>query len=107
MSGFIHDKETADPHAFVQWKGTNVCMDFHCNCGAFCHFDGYFAYAVRCPHCKTIWEMPSNLFPRKADDKTYAGHIEMAKDLEPDEDHSDEVTGDDGITRFVAHPVAD
>ena len=75
-----------EPHAFIQWKGTDVCMDFWCECGAHLHFDGYFAYAVRCPHCKTIWQMPSRLFPRKADGETYPGHIEMARNMEPDED---------------------
>ena len=76
-----------DPNVFIQWKGTNVCMDFYCECGAHCHFDGYFAYAVKCPHCKTIWEMPQVLFPRKADHRTSFGAVGNAKDMEPDEDH--------------------
>lgn len=95
-----------ETHAFIQWKGTDVCMDFYCDCGAHCHFDGYFAYAVKCPHCETIWQMPSHLFPRKADEKTCPGHIEMAKTMEPDEDYSDEEAGPDGITRNVPHPVS-
>ncbi len=94
-----------ETHAFIQWKGTDVCMDFWCDCGAHCHFDGDFAYAVKCPHCKTIWQMPSNVFPRKADEQTFAGHIENAKDLEPDEDYADEVLGTDGVTYLQAHPV--
>ncbi len=61
-----HDK----PYSFIQWKGTDVCMDFHCECGAHCHFDGGFAYTVQCPHCDTVWEMPIYLFPRKASEKT-------------------------------------
>lgn len=84
------------PYAFVQWKGTDVCMDFHCDCGADCHFDGYFASEVKCPHCNAIWEMPIYAVPRKA-----APDSGYAKMLEPDEENSDEVTGDDGITRFV------
>ena len=29
---------------FLQWKGTDVCLDFHCyNCQTFAHFDGFFA----------------------------------------------------------------
>jgi hypothetical protein len=94
-----------ETHAFIQWKGTDVCMDFWCNCGAQCHFDGYGAYCVRCPHCKTIWQMPSHLFPRKADDQTYPGHVDSANELEPDEDHCDEIVGKDGVTRFVARPI--
>lgn len=32
------------PYAFIQWKGTDVCMDFHCECGAHCHFNSDFAF---------------------------------------------------------------
>jgi len=103
---FDMNVDIEEPHAFIQWKGTDVCMDFWCDCGAHCHFDGYFAYAVRCPHCKTIWQMPSHLFPRKADDHTYPGHVENAQNMEPDEDQSDEVTDSDGITRWVPHALA-
>lgn len=57
-------------YAFIQWKGTDVCMDFYCECGKQCHVDDFFAYTVECPGCKTIWEMPQRLFPRKADERT-------------------------------------
>lgn len=102
MSNFIDEGSPDDPYAFIQWKGTDVCMDFHCECGAHCHFDGYFAYKVKCPHCETVWEMPCYAKPRKAHTEGYAGE---AKDMEPDEDYSDEVTGADGITRNVPYPV--
>lgn len=46
------------PHVFVQWKGTNVCMDFYCECGKQSHFDVDFAYAIRCPYCKRTWITP-------------------------------------------------
>ena len=87
MSSFINDNPP-NPYAFIQWKGTDVCMDFHCECGAHCHFDGYFAYVVKCPHCKTLYEMPCHIIPRKVNEGTYPGHIEMAKELEPDEDRT-------------------
>ena len=65
MSGFINDTDIAlESHAFVQWKGTDLCMDFLCVCGAKCHFDGYFANLVECPHCARQWEMPCYLLPR-------------------------------------------
>lgn len=51
--------------AFLQWKGTDACFDFHCECGESCHFDGYFAYHVKCPYCKTVWKMPNTLQPTK------------------------------------------
>jgi hypothetical protein len=105
MTDFIDEGSPADPYAFIQWKGTDVCMDFHCECGAHNHFDGYFAYAVKCPHCGTIWEMPHYLKPRKAGEKTYPGHIEHAKDMEPDEDHCTEKVDHEGVTILVPHPV--
>ena len=101
MSKFISDGYQEGPYAFLQWKGTDVCMDFHCDCGAHCHFDGDFAYNVRCPHCGSGWEMPCFVFPRKTD------KADTAKTLEPDEDHCDEVIGADGITRLIPRPVSD
>ena len=61
---FSYD-EIDRPRAFLQWKGTDACFDFYCKCGAYCHFDGYFAYYVKCPHCSTVYQMPFNLFPRE------------------------------------------
>lgn len=45
---------------FVQWKGTDVCMDIYCVCGVHGHFDGYFAYALKCPKCGTVFGMDCN-----------------------------------------------
>jgi hypothetical protein len=70
------------PYAFIQWKGTDACFDFYCKCRAHCHFDGYFAYYVQCPHCKTIYQMPFNLFPREVA-QTDGSEPKL---LEPDED---------------------
>lgn len=49
------------PSAFIQWKGTDVCLDLHCRCGAHSHFDGYFAYALRCPACGGVFDMPTTV----------------------------------------------
>lgn len=38
-------------HAWIQWKGTDVCMDIHCPCGALLHLDGDFAYSIECGRC--------------------------------------------------------
>ena len=91
-----------DPHAFVQWKGTDVCMDFHCDCGAHCHFDGMFAYAVKCQHCGAEWEMPFNLFPRRKPASSQA----LVQLLEPDEAYADEIVDAEGVTQIVARPVS-
>lgn len=36
------------PHGWIQWKGTNVCMDVHCGCGHHGHVDDEFAYFYLC-----------------------------------------------------------
>jgi len=36
----------------IQWKGTDVCIDLHCECGHHGHFDGEFFYYFECPACK-------------------------------------------------------
>lgn len=52
------------PAAGIQWKGTNVCMDFHCTCGERSHFDTGFAYAIQCPYCGAKFEMSTIVFAR-------------------------------------------
>lgn len=52
---------------FIQWKGTDACLDFHCECGYDAHFDGLFAYKVECGGCGAWWEMPSTVYPRRCD----------------------------------------
>lgn len=56
------------PSAFLQWKGTDACFDFYCKCGTHSHFDGFFAYYVKCPHCEQVYQMPFNLYPREVQD---------------------------------------
>lgn len=43
------------PHGWIQWKGTDVCMDIHCSCGALTHIDDDFCYVIQCPECKRVW----------------------------------------------------
>ena len=46
----------------VQWKGTDLCMDFNCpSCGQHTHFDGMFAHNIECSHCHDVFEMPTDL----------------------------------------------
>jgi hypothetical protein len=48
------DTDVAAPgqgHGWIQWKGTSVCMDVHCACGAHGHVDAEFAYFYRCLAC--------------------------------------------------------
>jgi hypothetical protein len=39
------------PMGWIQWKGTDVCMDVHCECGQLTHIDRDFLYFVRCGAC--------------------------------------------------------
>lgn len=56
------DKDVkAGPHAWIQWKGTQVCMDVHCTCGAHTHLDAEFAYSVQCGACGQVWAMCANV----------------------------------------------
>jgi hypothetical protein len=75
--------EPAGANAFIQWKGTDVCMDFTCECGAEGHIDGYFAHVVECPSCKELWEMPMMLFPRLSQrDPSHGGVVTFEPDDE-------------------------
>ena len=51
----IQDTQEGKPHGWIQWKGTNVCMDVYCKCGLHFHIDDEFVYYVKCPKCKTVF----------------------------------------------------
>lgn len=46
-----HDPTPNGPHGWIQWKGTDVCMDLHCSCGYHGHVDTDFFYFYECPKC--------------------------------------------------------
>lgn len=56
------------PHAFIQWKGTIVCMDCYCVCGEQFHIDADFAYAVKCENCGRTYEMSAMIEMRELKD---------------------------------------
>jgi hypothetical protein len=66
---FLRGREATDEGqaVFIQWKGTNVCLDFVCACGNAGHFDGDFAYVLQCAKCGTEWEMPVQIYPRRSE----------------------------------------
>jgi len=49
------------PHGWIQWKGTDVCIDLWCLCGSGTHFDGLFLYYWRCGNCGRVWEMGTHV----------------------------------------------
>lgn len=46
-----------DHHGWIQFKGTNICLDVHCKCGELSHIDGDFVYFLQCPSCGLIYEL--------------------------------------------------
>lgn len=57
---------------FIQWKGTDVCVDFICACGTQGHFDGYFAHYLRCPTCGAVYQMGTQVIVRRISDEEAA-----------------------------------
>jgi hypothetical protein len=49
------------PHGWIQWKGTEVCMDIQCKCGASGHIDADFAYFVRCVKCGAVYKVDGHV----------------------------------------------
>lgn len=61
------------PHAWIQYKGTSICVDIRCSCGSLSHYDGEFCYAVQCPGCKAVWalEQTVRLVPLTTEDQAH------------------------------------
>lgn len=59
--------EGSDADMFIQWKGTDVCLDFTCACGATGHLDTDFAYYVKCPTCGAVYEMGTQVIAKLVD----------------------------------------
>lgn len=57
------------PHGWIQWKGTEVCIDLHCKCGYLGHFDGYFFFYYRCPKCQQVYSVGQNVILHPLTDK--------------------------------------
>ena len=57
MPNSAWDKQTIPPvpYAWIQWKNTNVGMDFLCSCGYQGYVQGSFGYHVKCPKCKQVF----------------------------------------------------
>lgn len=49
------------PAAGAQWKGTELCADVRCLCGADGHIDADFAYTVRCTACGRVYWLNPNI----------------------------------------------
>lgn len=52
----LQETHKDNPHGWIQWKGTNACMDIYCKCGAHSHVDADFVYNVKCPACGQVYQ---------------------------------------------------
>ena len=78
-------KSHMGPHSFIQWKGTDVCVDLYCKCGAHSHFDGLFLYHWQCPHCKAVWQMGTNIAMRSSNEKPGQYSCVQHPDMDPED----------------------
>jgi hypothetical protein len=46
---------------WIQWKGTDACVDLHCVCGSHGHIDGYFLYHYQCAGCGRKYALGMNV----------------------------------------------
>lgn len=58
---FDKERHKDGPEGFIQWKGTNACLDLHCKCGHHGHVDDSFVYYYECPKCKTLFALSSRI----------------------------------------------
>lgn len=66
------------PHGWIQWKGTSVCMDVHCTCGYSGHVDVEFFYYYECVGCKRRYAVGSTVKLTEVPPELYSqldGHI--------------------------------
>jgi hypothetical protein len=75
------------PHAWIQWKGTDVCADLYCQCGWQGHHDGDFLYYFQCPACRQVWEMGTHitLYPVTTEELRDRGNPRIVGFLPTDE----------------------
>ncbi len=83
------DREIPEPgegSGWIQWKGTDVCMDLHCRCGAHGHIDDMFAYFYRCLACGETFAVGQTVRLYPLSPEVTTKHVDRAKvdsELEP------------------------
>jgi hypothetical protein len=53
----LEEQQIPVPYGFIQWKGTDVCMDINCQCGTLSHVDGEFGYYAKCYKCGQVYQV--------------------------------------------------
>ena len=65
--------------AFMQFKGTDICLDIRCCCGALSHIDGFIQPYVMCPACGQQYELSPMLSITGSATATDAERITVGK----------------------------
>ncbi len=55
------DNPKGEAHGWIQWKGTQVCIDLYCKCGYPGHVDTEFFYHYECPKCNQKYAVGQNV----------------------------------------------
>ena len=50
-NSILNQSKIGSPCGFIQWKGTDVCVDLYCVCGHHGHVDTDFFYNYKCVKC--------------------------------------------------------
>ncbi len=79
------DNPQGDSYGSIQWKGTDVCIDLYCKCGAHLHYDGDFLYGFRCPHCNRSYATGRNIALIELSPEEIE-HQMVFKEVQPDEE---------------------
>jgi hypothetical protein len=59
--------EPSEPTATINWKDSLACIGLTCTCGYRSHADGWFSFAMQCPRCGVVWELPTVLSPMRVE----------------------------------------
>lgn len=51
----IEEKYEDQPHGWIHWEGTDVCMEINCKCGCQFYINSSHAYHVKCPECGRVY----------------------------------------------------
>jgi hypothetical protein len=57
------------PFGFIQWKGTDACLDLHCFCGTHAHIDDEFVYYWKCKDCGRMYALSDHIRLIELDDE--------------------------------------
>jgi hypothetical protein len=68
-----------EEHNFIQWKATDLFMEFSCECGHQNSYGGYCVYRVKCKGCGEVYELDHKVKMQKVG-KDYKGNVTESYD---------------------------